>query len=335
MRLLQVILFALVIVLGLNALGLLDPQPLTVDVTRITGEDPVSASASVARQSHPGDAPIVVIAGTEALADGVVATGLAGALDAPILLNGTDALDPQILDVMRELDVAEAVLIGGVNALSGDFEATLEEDLEIEVTRLAGASRFDTAGLVADLFAQETDPAEINGLPSALIVPAENVSAGLEAGSLAASRATPLPILISQEGRLPAPTLSAIDRLGIEQLFVVPADASGQGQIGQDFDGPIQIVQGRNGAAQIAIDVRDFRPPRVVVVPPDDQARTLVAGPLAGRESGVILTADSATQWLATNCGTVDDIFVIAEPSIIGDELIAEAEAAATQCPEE
>ena len=162
-RLLQVILFALVIFLGLDRLGLLDAEPPSVEVTRITGEDPVSASASVARQSHSGGAPIVVIAGTDALADGVVATGLAGALDAPILLNGIDTLDPQILDVIRELDTEEAVLIGGTSALSPVMERSLTVELEIEVTRLAGASRFDTAGEVADLFAEQTDPATIDG----------------------------------------------------------------------------------------------------------------------------------------------------------------------------
>ena len=167
------------------------------------------------------------------------------------------------------------------------------------------------------------------------MVPAENVSAGLEAGSLAASEATPLPILISQDGRLPAPTLAAIDRLGIEQLFVVPADESGDGLVGSDFDGPTRVITGVNGAAEMAIEIRDFRPPRAVIVPPEDQARSLVAGPLAGRESGVILTADTAEEWLAANCGTLSDLFVIAEPTVIADEVVVAAEAAAIECPDE
>ncbi|WP_370327309.1 cell wall-binding repeat-containing protein [Euzebya sp.] len=334
-RLLQVLAFALVVFLGLNQLGLLDDTPDALRTTRITGEDPVSAAASVARQSHGGGAPTVVLAGIDALADGVVATGLAGAVGAPILLNESGGLNPQTRDVLRELDTERVFLIGGTNALSADVARVLEEDLDLEVVRVAGGSRFDTASRVADLVAAETEPAEIDGLRSALVVPAEDVAAALEAGSIAASRATPMPVLISQGGRLPEPTVAAIERLGIEQLVVVAGTGAGAGAVEQDFDGPVRVVEGVNGAADLAIDIRDFRPPRAVVVPAGDQARTLIAGPLAGRESGVILTADTAQSWLAENCGTLGELFVVGEEDEVTDAQVEAAEIAATDCGED
>lgn len=312
------------IVLGLNHLGLLDAPEVSLTTTRVTGQDPVSAAVSVARESHGGGAPTVIIAGTQALADGVVATGLAGALRAPILLNDPELLSPEVRDVVRELDVERAILIGGTSALGEAVATTLQGELAIEVVRIAGTSRFDTAGLVADLFAQSAEPARVRGLRTALIVPAEDVPAGLEAGSLAAAIGTPLPVLISQEGVLPDPTVRAIQRLGIEQLLVV-GGVSG-------FAGPVRDIVGVNGAANEAIAIRDFQPPRVVMIPPGDEGRALIAGPLAGRESGVILTADTAEPWLRENCGTIAELFVIGEPDVITEAQIVAAENAATNC---
>lgn len=334
-RLLQVLGFALLILFGLNQAGLLNRGGPSLKTVRIVGEDPVSASASAARESHGGGTPTAIIAGTAALSDGVVATGLAGAVDAPILLNDADRLSPQILDVLRELDIERVILIGGTAALNENVAATLEEDLDIRVTRLAGASRFETAAQVARLFDRESDPVIIDGLRSALVVPAENVPLGLEAGSLAAARDGPMPVLISQSGRLPAPITDVIDRMDIQQLFVVPGGAAEGGTVADDFDGPVRTIQGAAGAANMALAIRDFSPPRVVIVPPGDEARTLIAGPLAARESGVILTAPEAEPWLQEHCGTIAELFVIAEADVVSDEQIAIAEQAATECSEE
>lgn len=334
-RLLQVMAFALLIFFGLNQVGLLNRGDAALKTTRIVGEDPVSASASVARESHGGGAQTAIIAGTSALADGVVSTGLSGALDAPILLNDVDRLSPQILDLLRELDTERVILIGGANALNDIVATTLEEDLRIEVIRLAGASRFETAAQVADLFAEETETATIDGRRSALVVPAENVPLGLEAGSLAASRDGPMPVLISQSGRLPVPITDVIDRMDIEQLFLVTGGPEDAGSVTDDFAGPVRTIQGAAGAANMTIATRPFQPPRVVIVPGGDEARTLIAGPLAARESGVILTAQEAVPWLEQNCGTISELFVIGEPEVIPDEQIATAEEAAISCPDE
>lgn len=323
-RLLQVVVLVIAIVLGLTRLGLLGGGSISLTTTRVTGSDPISAAASVARESHGGGAPVVIIAGLDALADGVVATGLAGALDAPILLNAAEELSPQTLDVVRELDVERAILIGGTNGLSDAVALSLVDDLEVEVQRIAGISRFDTARQVAEVFAQFAQPGELDGLRTALLVPAEDVPAGLEAGSLAATAGNPLPVLISQDGQLNDPTLQAIEQLGIEQLLVV-GDLIG-------WQGPAVMVRGPAGAADVASRLRAFRPPRVVVVPDGDEPRSLIAGPLAGREAGVILTASTAQGWLRAACGTISELFVLAEIGTIDDAAVTALRNAASNC---
>lgn len=287
----------------------------------------------MARESHDGGAETVIIAGTEALADGVVATGLAGALGAPILLNDVDALSTSVRDLVRELGVRRAVLVGGTNALSDEVAAVLEDDLRLTVERIAGVSRYDTARQVANRLTDEGEPGRVLGLRSALLVPAEDVAASLQAGGLAAADVGPLPVLISQDGGLNEPTLAAIARLRIEQLLVVVSPAAPPLAI-SGFPGEVRLIEGPHGAADEAVAIRSFRPPRVVVVPAGDEARALIAGPLAGRESGVILTADVAEAWLAGACGTVAELFVVGEPDVITDADVARYEAALTDCPD-
>jgi hypothetical protein len=329
----QALALALLILLGLGQAGLLRPAEPSVRTRRVAGADPISAAASVARESHGGGTSTVVIASVDALADGVVATGLAGALDAPVLLNDAEALAPQVLDVIRELGVEEAVLVGGTGALSEAVEAALVTELDVTVRRIAGLSRYDTAGQAADLVADEAGVGEVGGLPTALLVPAEDVAASLQAGSLAAVPTNPLPVLISQEGGLNDPTVRAIERLGVEQLLVVTSPVAPPPAL-SGFEGEVRVVEGVTGAADAAVDTRDFRPPRVVVVPAADEARALIAGPLAGREAGVVLTEDVALRWLEGACGTVAELYVVAEPAVVTDRDLVRFEDALEDCPE-
>lgn len=320
----QVLLLLAAILFALNQVGLLQGQPPSVRITRITGDDPITVAATAARESYGGEADTVVLVGAEALADGVVASGLAGALDAPILLNELNRLSSQTRDIIRELDATRVVMIGGTGAMRAIVQRTLAEDLELDVLRIAGASRFDTADRVAQEFASARSAGVLGGLPTALVVPAEDVAAGLAAGGLAAGSAGPLPVLYSQDGALPQPTLDALDRLGIQQLIAAAVTTG--------FDGPVVTLTDPVAIANRSVELRGFQPSRIVVVPDGDDARALIGAAVAGRESGVILPASQAEGWLIDNCGTLDELFVIAEDDVVTDLDVARLEQAATVC---
>ena len=323
-RLVQVLVLAAVILYGLNELGLLSREIRDVRVVRVTGEDPIRVAASAAREAHGGRAETVVIVSVDALADGVAATGLAGILEAPILLNEATLVSPQTRDVIRELDTERAILIGGTSALNGVVERTFADEMGLETIRIAGNSRFDTAVRVAQLFTDNGEVGVLDGLPTALVVPAEDVATGLAAGGLAAGRAAPLPVLYSQSGALPGPTVDALARMGIEQVVTASPITA--------FDGRVITVSGPVDVADTATELREFQPSRVVIVPDGDDARALVGGPVAGLESGVIMPFSLAQDWLEANCGTVAELFVIAEDTVVTDADLEVLRRAATAC---
>lgn len=321
-RLVQAILLVAAIVFGLTQLNLLDRGPAEVRVIRVTGEDPIAAAASAAREAYDGGADTVILVGSDAIADGVVASGLAGALKAPVLLNEPNRLSPQTRDIIRELDATRAILIGGTGALQGIVERTLTVDMELETTRIAGPSRFDTAEMVSREFPDGAGL--VDGKRTALVVPAEDVTTGLAAGGVAAARAGALPVLYSQEGALPAPTLDALQRLGVEQLFATTPIES--------FDGEVVVIGDPTDTADTAAELRGFQPSRIVVVPDDDNARMLIGAPVAGLESGVIFPWAAAESWLIDNCGTIAELFVLAEDTVITEADVDDLIRAATIC---
>ncbi len=324
LRLLQVLVLIAGLLFALDQLDLLRQDPPSIDVVRITGEDPVTAAATAAREAFGGGVDTVILVGDQALADGVVASGLAGVLQSPVLLNQVNRMDPQTRDVVRELDVTRAYLIGGTGALGGIIERTLAVEMDIEVIRIAGASRFDTAGRIADEMAELGEIGTIEGQRTGLVVPADDVPLGLVAGGIAAGRTGPLPVVYSQDGALPSTSADALGRLGVTQVIAL-GPLSG-------FAGDVVSVDGPVGIADATAELRGFQPSRLVVVPDGDDARALIGAPIAGRESGVILPFSDAQRWLADNCGTINELFVIAEPTVVSDADVEALELTANDC---
>lgn len=310
-RLIQALVLAGVIAYALLQLGLIGGEPDPPPVTRIAAEDPITAAATAAREAYPGGAETVVLVGVDALSDGVVATGLAGALRAPILLTERETLSAGTRDVMVELDVREVILIGGDQAINALVARALGVQMELGVQRIAGQSRFDTAARVAEAFLAVALPPDLGDLGrTALVVPGDDIDAALEAGAVAAGQAGPIPVLISQDGALPGPTRSALSRLGIQHVVSVGGPV--------DFTGPVSIIDGVGAAADAAAELRGFRPPRVVLVPEGDDARALVAAPLAGSASGVVLpSGPGALRWLTSACETIAEIIVFGDETQI------------------
>ena len=81
--------------------------------------------------------------------DALAVSAPATALGRPILLTTTAALPAPTRQALAGLGVRRVDVVGGPAAVSGGVEAEVAAQ-GIEVTRLAGATRYDTAALVAD-----------------------------------------------------------------------------------------------------------------------------------------------------------------------------------------
>ena len=88
-------------------------------------------------------ASTVVIASGEAWADSTAGAGLAGALDAPILLTASSYLPDVVSDAISTLGASKVIILGGTEAVSADVESRLAS-LVGDVVRLAGPTRYET-----------------------------------------------------------------------------------------------------------------------------------------------------------------------------------------------
>ena len=106
------------------------------------GETLFDTAAAQARAAYSASESAVIV-GDAGWADALSATGLAGALDCPILFSGKDGLGNATASALRDLGVRKVVVVGGATMVS---KGVLEElaAMGISSERVWGESYYDT-----------------------------------------------------------------------------------------------------------------------------------------------------------------------------------------------
>ncbi len=155
------------------------------DVVRVAGSNRFATMARVAEQSSDrgsGTAFIVRARGSgDTWADAMAISGVAARRAtqdrvAPVLGVSSSGLHPATVQAIRDLDIDEVILVGGVAGVSSTQADDLR-DLGLTVRRWWGSNRYLTS---ADIVAQEP-----GGGPDVLVVTGRNFPDGLAAGALA------------------------------------------------------------------------------------------------------------------------------------------------------
>lgn len=206
-------------------------------VERLAGEGRVATAARVARfaQARECSEPdsdgcraygqVALLARADAYPDALAAAPLALALQAPLLLTEGTALSPEAAEEIEHLGTRDVIVLGGPGAVSEEVVRQLEAD-DIQVARIGGATRFDTAADIADRLGDElgtspdaavvvegVDPDSSRGWPDALSAAGPAAAAGT-------------PILLTGTDVLPVATAEAIRDLGITDVTVVGGPAA-------------------------------------------------------------------------------------------------------------
>ena len=92
---------------------------------RLAGESAADTSARIATEAFPEGSEWVVIARDDDFADAMSATGLAGVLNAPIVLTDRYSLSDAAARAVQTLGAKKAYIIGGTGAIPGDIEGSL------------------------------------------------------------------------------------------------------------------------------------------------------------------------------------------------------------------
>lgn len=295
-------------------LDALAQRSTTIVPTQVRGNGRVDTAIALSKRVRTG-ATSVIIARSDSPADALAAAPLAGKLDAPVLLTSRTALEGAVRGELVRLGASTVWLMGGAAALSPAVEAAVRDAGVSNVRRLDGASRFDTARLVAE---------EVGGT-SVYVADGIGWADAVAVSGLAAF--TKRPVLLSAPGSLPAETSAALARLGATEAVVfggagVVSDAVlAQLQAaglrtrrvwGSDRYATSELVANEALAAGAA-------PASTYLATGADWPDALAAGPAAATQGGVLLLLDgrnlgrspSVTGWLSAHRSELRELVVV------------------------
>ncbi|GEM_PF-3302793 len=261
------------------------------EITRLAGEQRYETAREIALHAY-GDEGVdtVIIAEGLDFADGLAGSALAAAKDAPVLLTAADELSNATEKAIDELEAVEAVILGGVAAVSNEVTEELEE-MELEVSRIAGINRIDTAAEIArklDQMGKVEDKAFIvNGW-----APADSLAIGPVAA------AYNIPILQVRD-EICAYTRGAIKEMGIENVEIIGGEGVVSGSLKQELealvDGDVQRTFGENRfETSVKIAEKYFNEPESIIMANGvNKADALAAGYFGAIHTAPVLYVNS------------------------------------------
>ena len=120
----------------------------TLDIETKAGLDRYETAVEASKAWTTAPNVVLVSGANESLVDGLTATPLAAALDAPVLLTKKDEIPQVVIDQIKELKTSTVYVVGG--AVSDNVINTLKRVYGLEVVQIAGEDRYETSLKVAE-----------------------------------------------------------------------------------------------------------------------------------------------------------------------------------------
>ena len=197
------------------------------------------------------------VASGESLVDAVSVSGLAGFMDAPVLLTRSGMLHGGVADFIEDYGIGNIYVLGGTSAVSGDvFDALKGLANGPNVTRIQGDTRYDTSAAIASNLSgeswcgtNENSAIVVNGSDDDLF---NAVAIGPVANRLE------LPVLLTAGDDLVDAVISYIDSENVEHVVVV----GGEGSVSADVmtalsDAGVDTVEriGGDSAGEVSVNI--------------------------------------------------------------------------------
>ena len=183
------------------------------EIVRLGGQDRFGTSVVISAEGWD-KADTVLIANAYNYADALAGAPLAGALDAPILLTGSDSVPDTVVTEIRRLGAKKIIILGGTAAVSEEAERSFS-GFGIETGRIAGATRFETAEKIAEELKKT-----VGTLSEVFIASGANYPDALSASSAAALRHAPI-LYSPKSGAIDEQTLSFIEGSGAGSAYIL------------------------------------------------------------------------------------------------------------------
>jgi len=265
--------------------------PAACPVARLGSPDVAIASVVAGRAAYP-DSHTVVVVGSGAPLDALVAAPLSHVKGAPLLLTAYNALPAAVVSDITSRDTTVAYIVGGTGSVSPAVEAQLHSIGVPTVIRLTGRDRYESAAAVAR---------EVGASASAaVLVNGQNGQLSDAAAVAGEAAATNRPLLLVPSTGVPSAIASAITALKVTNIAVVGSPASVPSTVLTRLSALGVKTLGRITAADrtataLAVVGAFSRPvpaDRVVVVPSADNA--LIWAALGAAQGRLTLFTDPA-----------------------------------------
>ena len=116
--------------------------------TRLAGKGRFETAVEISKAGFPSGSKTVVLAYGLNYADALAGVSLAKAKNAPILLTAQTYLPSETLAEIKRLKATDVIILGGTGAVGTEVEKALTDN-KLNIERIAGKSRFETATKIA------------------------------------------------------------------------------------------------------------------------------------------------------------------------------------------
>ncbi|WP_165492050.1 cell wall-binding repeat-containing protein [Egibacter rhizosphaerae] len=310
-----------------------DPSLGELQVQRFGGSDRIGTAAIIAGEVF-GGAETAVLARADDYADALAGATLAVEHDGPLLLTPRGELDERVADTLQTLGVEEAFVLGGAAALSSSIDRALD-DLDIEVNRLAGDDRFETAIKVAEqLPDQEVDTAYL--VEGRHADPARGWPDAVAVSALAAAEGSP--ILLTDHDQLAPATVAALEH--VDEVEIIGGSAAVSDNVETHVATLAQHVGRTSGRdryetslelAERHAERSDQQPDTAWLATGQTFPDALTAGANAATTNSLLLLADTrepsvqgdaTLDWLQGRAGQLRGLTFIGGAAVMSDQFV-------------
>ncbi|MCL2503952.1 MAG: cell wall-binding repeat-containing protein [Coriobacteriia bacterium] len=204
--------------------GIKDDLPPKGTIERISGADRFTTAIEVSKANFTSADAVIIATGMN-YADALSASALAGSEKVPLLLTGSDALSPGVLQEVKRLGATKAYIMGSTAAVSDAVGGSLL-GAKLQVERIAGADRYQTSAAIAQKIAALEGRSFAK---SAFLARGDNFADGLAVSPLAYK--SKIPVILTRPTELSVPAAGAIQGLGITDVTILGSDAAVAGSV--------------------------------------------------------------------------------------------------------
>ena len=203
-----------------------DGNAATDTVREFAGQDRYDTALRLAKnfatsKGGLGAVPAAFVSSGETLVDSISVAGLAGYVDAPILLTPTDSLHGGVADFIEDYGVSTVYVLGGSAAVA-DSVVTAIQNLsgKPKANRIEGDDRYATAAAIASMIDAESSWCDTDAVSAVLINGASDMMSYGVAVQTIAYRLQ-LPVLMTAADELPDATAEYITENDVEHVQII------------------------------------------------------------------------------------------------------------------